>query len=323
MTPDNSNDTDTRQTAALILRNDGVDGAQLEVEGRSKAVFQKFVEWVADLERRGVYAGVEGLQQSGKTVRRKGAGLVIDGPFAEGREAVLGFILVRVHNMDEACAIAGESPHADLRVTGMSAVALEEQHLERAQDAIEAHGELVGRDVELELDVLFPEHLTRAHHALLYGGFVESQRATQGRHWETAERPQRKRERALERNRRMTADEHHLQQIFVAIRHGDGRLELIERFARCDPRRAANGINHAPPRGDLQPRAGALGDVRTPALDRGDESLLDSGLDQIEATRAKRACERSRDRGRVLPVQRIEIDHEQSVARDGKCARVV
>src|SRR5664279_2273848 len=64
--------------------------------------------------RRGVYAGVEGLQQSGKTVRRKGAGLVIDGPFAEGREAVLGFVVVRVNNVDEACAIAGESPHAEV-----------------------------------------------------------------------------------------------------------------------------------------------------------------------------------------------------------------
>ena len=33
---------------------------------------------------------------------------------AEGREAVLGFVLVRVNNVDEACAIAGESPHAEV-----------------------------------------------------------------------------------------------------------------------------------------------------------------------------------------------------------------
>ena len=111
---DKSNDTDTRQTAALILRKDGFDWAKLEAEGRSKAFFQNFVDWVADLKRRGLYAGVEGLQQSGKTVRRKGAGLVIDGPFAEGREAVLGFVLVRVNDIDEACAIAGESPHAEV-----------------------------------------------------------------------------------------------------------------------------------------------------------------------------------------------------------------
>jgi hypothetical protein len=118
MAPENSdshsNDTDTRQTAMLIFRDEGVDWAQLAVDGRSKALFQKLVDWAADPKRRGVYAGVEALAQSGNTVRRKGAGLVIDGPFAEGREAVLGFFFVRVKDVDEACAIAGESPHAEI-----------------------------------------------------------------------------------------------------------------------------------------------------------------------------------------------------------------
>src|SRR5450432_3688396 len=109
-----SDDTDKRKTAMLIFRDEGVDWAQLAADGRSKALFQKFVDWAADLKRRGVYAGVEALEQSGKTVRRKGAGLVIDGPFAEGREAVLGFFFVRVNDLDEACAIAGESPHVEI-----------------------------------------------------------------------------------------------------------------------------------------------------------------------------------------------------------------
>ena len=114
MATDNSSSNDTRQTAMLIFRDEGVDWARLAAEGRSKALFQKLVDWAADLKRRGVYVGVEALQQGGKTVRRKGAGLVIDGPFAEGREAVLGFFFVRVDNVDEACAIAGESPHAEI-----------------------------------------------------------------------------------------------------------------------------------------------------------------------------------------------------------------
>jgi len=82
--------------------------------GLDRALFQKLVDWAADLKRRGVYAGVEALAQGGKTVRRKGAGLVIDGPYAEGREAVLGFFFVRVADVDEACAIAAESPHAEI-----------------------------------------------------------------------------------------------------------------------------------------------------------------------------------------------------------------
>ena len=105
------NDADARKTAMLIFRDEGVDWA---AEGRSKALFQKLVEWATDLKRRGVYAGVEALDGKGKTVRRKGAGLVIEGPFAEGREAVLGYFLVRVNNLDEACALAAESPHAEI-----------------------------------------------------------------------------------------------------------------------------------------------------------------------------------------------------------------
>jgi hypothetical protein len=114
MADNSNNDTDTRKTAMLIFRDDGVDWAQLALDGRSKALFQKLVDWAADLKRRGVYAGVEALEKGSKTVRRKGAGLVIDGPFAEGREAVLGFFLVRVNNLEEACALAGESPHAEV-----------------------------------------------------------------------------------------------------------------------------------------------------------------------------------------------------------------
>ena len=106
--------TDTRETAMLIFRDEGVDWAQATADGRSKALFQKLVDWAADLKRRGLYAGVEALGRGGKTVRRKGAGLVVDGPFAEGREAVLGFFLVRVKDIDEACAIAKESPHAEI-----------------------------------------------------------------------------------------------------------------------------------------------------------------------------------------------------------------
>ena len=82
MTSDNSNNNsndnnsnDTRQTAMLIFRDEGVDWAKLAADGRSKALFQKLVDWAADLKRRGVYAGVEALAQSGKTVRVRGKGI--------------------------------------------------------------------------------------------------------------------------------------------------------------------------------------------------------------------------------------------------------
>ena len=49
-----------------------------------------------------------------ESVRSKSTRFVFDGPFPEGREAALGIFLVRAHDVDEACAIADESPYAVL-----------------------------------------------------------------------------------------------------------------------------------------------------------------------------------------------------------------
>ena len=106
---------DPTQVAMLVLRDDGVDWTAYgnETPG-GKALFQRFVDWAADLDRRGLLVGVDPLVKGGRTVRKQGASIVIDGPYAEGREAVLGYFMVRVRDLDEACALAAESPHADI-----------------------------------------------------------------------------------------------------------------------------------------------------------------------------------------------------------------
>ena len=96
------------KVALLILRDEGVDWN----DARAKEMFARFVEWTAELSARGVLHSVEGLMREGRTVRKKGAALVVDGPYAEGREAVLGYVAVRVADLDEACRIASESPYA-------------------------------------------------------------------------------------------------------------------------------------------------------------------------------------------------------------------
>jgi hypothetical protein len=98
------------KVALLILRDEGIDWN----DARAQAMFARFVEWTAELSARGVLHGVEGLMRGGRTVRKKDAALVVDGPYAEGREAVLGFVAVLVADLDEACRIAGESPYGAL-----------------------------------------------------------------------------------------------------------------------------------------------------------------------------------------------------------------
>jgi hypothetical protein len=101
--------TETK-TAMLLFRDDFVE----RTEGESAALFQRFVDWAADLDRRGKLVAVDPLVRGGKTVRRRGAATVIDGPYAEGREAVLGYYMVRVVDLEEACALAAESPHTQI-----------------------------------------------------------------------------------------------------------------------------------------------------------------------------------------------------------------
>lgn len=98
--------------AMLLFRDEGVDWAQKGTEEGRKAILQHLIEWTAELQRRDKLVAVDGLKSGGKTVRRKGAGFVVDGPYAEGRDAVLGFYILEVADFDEALALARESPHA-------------------------------------------------------------------------------------------------------------------------------------------------------------------------------------------------------------------
>ena len=95
--------------AMLLFRDDFT-----EKNYDPKALFERFMAWAADLEKRGKLVAANPLGQGGKTVRRRGAGMVVDGPYAEGREAVLGYFIVRVANFDEAIAIAESCPHSEV-----------------------------------------------------------------------------------------------------------------------------------------------------------------------------------------------------------------
>jgi hypothetical protein len=71
--------------------------------------------WEADLERRGSELAGERLRPvvDATTVRvRDGETLVSDGPFAETKDFVGGFVIVECANLDEAIAIAAGHPYA-------------------------------------------------------------------------------------------------------------------------------------------------------------------------------------------------------------------
>ena len=94
----------------LFIRDDQVKYDGFTPEDFAE-LFQKFVRWAERLEREGRLRGVERLEPAdGRTVRQRGGALVVDGPYVEGKETVLGYFIVEAADYDEAVRIAAECP---------------------------------------------------------------------------------------------------------------------------------------------------------------------------------------------------------------------
>ncbi|MDX8531801.1 YciI family protein [Mesorhizobium sp. VK25A] len=78
-----------------------------------------------ELERQGKLIVAQALQpvkMSKSLRRRKGKRLVTDGPFAETKEQLLGFLMVEAADLDEALAIADRVPLAELGTVEVRAI---------------------------------------------------------------------------------------------------------------------------------------------------------------------------------------------------------
>ena len=91
----------------LIFRgNDWHKGLSAE---EMQQVSDKWMAWFKGLTEQGKAVAGNPLEPRGKIV--SGAnGHVVDGPFAESKEAVGGYFLLHVNDLDEAVAIAQECP---------------------------------------------------------------------------------------------------------------------------------------------------------------------------------------------------------------------
>ena len=97
----------------LICRDEQVWGSLSRAERQQ--IYAESVELSDELTARGQYLGGHPLHPSSSatSVRvRDGKRLVTDGPFAETREQLGGYMLIDVENLDDAIAIAGRIPLA-------------------------------------------------------------------------------------------------------------------------------------------------------------------------------------------------------------------
>lgn len=97
---------------AILLRDDF--GMQQRDVDEQERLFQQFVAWSESLFASGAHRGVERLDRPGRTVRLRDGAVVVDGPYTEGKELVMGFFAVEADDLEAAARIAAGCPSVAL-----------------------------------------------------------------------------------------------------------------------------------------------------------------------------------------------------------------
>lgn len=69
---------------------------------------KQYHDWVSSIAAQNKFIGGKGLSTEGRVL--KSNQVITDGPFAEIKESIAGFIMIRAKDMDEAVSLARDCP---------------------------------------------------------------------------------------------------------------------------------------------------------------------------------------------------------------------
>jgi|SRR6185312_695884 len=96
----------------LYLFRGGMDPNSVSPEAM-QANMQKWMQWMGKLSQEGIMQGGEPLQPAGKQVAGNKK-VVTDGPFAEAKEMVGGYLLIHADDINHAVEISKSCPIFEL-----------------------------------------------------------------------------------------------------------------------------------------------------------------------------------------------------------------
>jgi hypothetical protein len=100
----------------MLLMLEPTDQRKTRTEAEGRAVYDRMLQFGADLQARGLLLASESLASHAGAARvqvRGGRPQVLDGPFAEAKEMIGGFFLVNCSTREEAIALAAQCPAAE------------------------------------------------------------------------------------------------------------------------------------------------------------------------------------------------------------------
>ena len=137
--------TTPNPTSEYLLLFRGSDWARGMAPAELQKAMANFLAWSERLDADGTLKAGQPLMSDARTVSGKGGRTVADGPFAESKEAVGGYLLIRAGDFDEAVVIARGCPILEHgTVVEVRPVAPECPILERARQRAQQEPALAG-----------------------------------------------------------------------------------------------------------------------------------------------------------------------------------
>jgi hypothetical protein len=82
----------------------------------TQQTLDRVMAWCDGLQQRGMVKGGNVLGRGGAIVSRERGEIVMNGPYAESKEILGGYLMLEVEDLDEALAIARKCPTLDLGI---------------------------------------------------------------------------------------------------------------------------------------------------------------------------------------------------------------
>jgi hypothetical protein len=92
----------------LLFRLDIVDKEAQPSPEQLQVYMKQYQDWVAGIAAQNKFSGGTGLSTEGKVL--KSNNVVTDGPYAEIKESIAGYIIIKARDFDEAVSIAKGCP---------------------------------------------------------------------------------------------------------------------------------------------------------------------------------------------------------------------
>lgn len=104
--------SEPKRTSEYLLLIRGTDWEGRLSPDEIQNFMRHFTTWYDGLNERGVLLGSRPLAHEGKLVSGRHGQTVADGPFAESKEAIGGYFLLKLDSFEEALEIAKSCPMA-------------------------------------------------------------------------------------------------------------------------------------------------------------------------------------------------------------------